>query len=143
MTDLTLQIERIIAAPREALFKAWLDPEMLKRFMLPGENMSVPRASADAREGGRFEIIMKAGDEEMPHRGTYREISPHERIVFTWESAASTEPDSEVTLDFAPEGKGTRITLTHVRFPSEESRNNHQKGWGGILAALDKALAAG
>jgi len=140
MTDLTLQIERTIAAPREALFKAWLDPEMLKRFMLPGENMSVPRAEADPREGGRFEIIMLAGGQEMPHRGTYRQITPHERIVFTWESLHSTEKDSEVTLDFVPEGDGTRVTLTHVRFPSEEIRDNHKGGWTGILAALDAAM---
>lgn len=143
MTDLTLQIERTIAAPREALFKAWLDPEMLKRFMLPGgPDMSVPRASTDPREGGRFEIIMLAGGQELPHCGTYREITPHERIVFTWESHHSTEKDSEVTLDFMPEGDGTRVTLTHVRFPSEESRDNHQKGWGGILAALDGVMEA-
>ena len=141
MTELTMQVERSIAAPREAVFRAWLDPEMLRRFMLPGQDMTVPRADVDAREGGRFEIVMRAGDKDMPHAGTYREISPHERIVFTWESPYSTETDSEVTLEFAPEGDGTRVTLTHVRFPDAEMRDNHKAGWSAIPAALDTALA--
>ncbi len=142
MTDLTLTTERQINAAPAKVFNAWLDPEMLKRFMIPGgEGMTVPKAEADAREGGRFEIIMKAGNEEMPHRGTYKEISPHDRLVFTWESSASTEPDSTVTLTFTPSGAGTLLSLTHVRFPNETSRTNHEKGWGAILAALDSAFA--
>ncbi|WP_323763632.1 SRPBCC domain-containing protein [Marinovum sp.] len=141
MNDLTLTVERTIAAPREALFKAWLDPDMLRRFMRPGENVTVARANADAREGGRFEIIMMAGDQALPHTGTYREISPHDRLVFTWESNHSTEADSEVTVEFTPEGAATRVKLTHVRFPSEDSRDNHKGGWTGILAALETAVA--
>jgi len=141
MTDLTLTTERLINATPEKVFDAWLNPDMLKRFMIPGgDAMTVPRAEADAREGGRFEIIMKMGDEEMPHRGTYKEISPHKRLVFTWESSASTEPDSTVTLTFTPEGSGTHLSLTHVRFPNETSRANHEMGWGAILSALDGVL---
>lgn len=139
-TELSLKTERTIPAPPEKVFNAWLDPEMLKRFMIPGAGMSVPRASAEPREGGAFEIVMKAGDQEMPHTGRYKEIRPHERLVFTWQSAASTEPDSTVTLTFAPAGGGTRVTLEHVRFPSGESRDNHAAGWGAILDALGAAL---
>lgn len=138
MTELTLTVERTIAAPRETLFNAWLDPEMLRRFMLPGEGVTVPVAKTDPVEGGRFEIVMQAGDNPIPHAGTYREISPHDRIVFTWESPYSTD-DSEVTLEFAPDGDGTKVTLTHVRFPSAESRDNHEAGWTRILASLADA----
>ena len=45
MTDLTLTVERTIQAPQQDLFRAWLDPEMLRRFMTPGPGMTVPRAS--------------------------------------------------------------------------------------------------
>lgn len=140
MTDLTLTTERTINAPQDKVFKAWLNPEMLKQFMLPGEGMSVPVAKSDAKVGGRFEIVMQAGDQEIPHAGTYREINPHDRIVFTWESPYSQD-DSEVTLAFQPEGGGTKVTLTHVRFPSEESRDNHLGGWTKILEALESAVA--
>ncbi|MGY3437697.1 MULTISPECIES: SRPBCC family protein [unclassified Marinovum] len=141
MTDLTLEVERTIAASQEALFNAWLDPDMLRQFMRPGESVTVARAATEPKVGGRFEIIMMAGENAMPHTGTYREITPNERIVFTWESAHSTEENSEVTLDFIPEGDATKVRLTHVRFANEDMRNNHKGGWTAILASLDTALA--
>ena len=141
MTDLSLTVERTISAPREAVFKAWLDPEMLRQFMKPGPGMSVPSAKNDPKQGGRFDIVMSTGEQEIPHAGTYKEISPHERIVFTWESPFSSD-DSTVTLDFADAESGTQVKLHHIRFVSEEARDNHNGGWGGILAALDAALAA-
>lgn len=141
MTDLTLTVERTINAPQEAVFNAWLNPDMLSKFMRPGEGMAAPRVSNDPKKGGAFEIVMIAGDNELPHTGVYREISPHDRIVFTWESHASIE-DSTVTLTFAPADKGTHVTLQHDRFISEEVRENHNGGWTRILAELDSAVAA-
>jgi uncharacterized protein YndB with AHSA1/START domain len=139
MTDLTLTVERTINAPPKAVFDAWLNPEMLQRFMMPGPGMTVPRASADAKEGGRFEIIMQSPDGEIPHHGTYQEINPHSRIVFTWESPYSVD-DSTVTLDFAPADGGTHVTLHHIRFADAQTRDNHNGGWTMILTALEAAL---
>lgn len=140
MTDLSLTVERTIAAPQDKVFQAWLDPEMMKKFMLAGPGMSVPSASVDAREGGTFQLVMKMADTEIPHSGTYKEISPHERIVFTWVSPYSAD-GSEVTLTFAPKNGGTHVTLTHVRFVDEESRANHEGGWSRILETLDGVLS--
>ena len=137
--SLSLTCDKLINAPQDAVFNAWLDPAMLARFMMPGPNMTVPHAATDPTEGGRFEIVMKAGDDEIPHAGTYKEIDPHSRIVFTWESPFSID-GSTVTLSFDQEGDGTRVTLNHVRFASEEARNNHEGGWSAILAALGEAL---
>ncbi len=141
MTDLNLTVERTIMAAQADVFNAWLDPDMLRKFMMPTAGMSVPKASNDPKEGGRFEITMLAGGDEIPLAGTYREISPHDRIVFTWESPYSVE-DSTVTLTFAPADRGTHVTLTHVRFKDAEARDNHKGGWSGILATLDATLAA-
>lgn len=141
MTDLNLTVERTIKAPQADVFNAWLNPEMLQKFMMPAAGMSVPRASSDQEEGGRFEIVMLAGENEMPHAGTYREISRHDRIVFTWESPFSVD-DSTVTLVFKPVQEGTHVTLSHVRFSDAEARDNHKGGWIGILEALDATLTA-
>ncbi|GAA6207701.1 hypothetical protein NBRC116601_09940 [Cognatishimia sp. WU-CL00825] len=139
-TDLRLSTDRVINAAPEKVFNAWLDPELLARFMRPGPDMSVPSAKSDAREGGTFEIIMRVGDNDLQHAGTYREISPNNRIVFTWESAFSPA-ESEVTLDLKPQGDGTHITLTHVTFYDEEKRDNHLGGWSRILETLAAELA--
>ncbi len=135
-TELELTVSRHIAAPRETLFDAWLDPRMLARFMTPGENMTVPEAKTDPRVGGRFLILMRAGDQDMPHEGTYREIDRPNRLAFTWESQHSTVEGSTVTIDFEEADGGTNLTLTHVRFENEQMRENHRGGWTAIVDAL-------
>ncbi|MFV2038012.1 MAG: SRPBCC domain-containing protein [Paracoccaceae bacterium] len=140
MTELSLNISRTINATPEVLFNAWLDPEMLARFMAPGPDMTVPHAASDPVVGGRFDIIMKSGDQELPHAGTYKEISPHTRLVFSWESAMSVD-GSIVTLTFKPVDGGTEVNLHHVKFRNEEMRDNHQGGWTAILGKLEAATA--
>jgi uncharacterized protein YndB with AHSA1/START domain len=140
-TELRLQISKVISHPVEKVFDAWLDPKMLAKFMKPGPGMTVPEATSDARVGGRFRIVMRAPEAgDLPHQGTYKKITPHDQIVFTWESPFSQIEDSTVTLDFVAKGAGTLLTLTHVRFDSEESRDNHEGGWTAILAAVEGAL---
>ena len=141
MSELELTTKRHIDAAMSAVFEAWLNQELLARFMLPGEGMSVPRANVDPQVGGRFEIIMMAGDKEIPHGGEYKEIDPHSRIVFTWESPFSID-GSTVTLNLsAASGSGTDVELTHVKFPDEQSRDNHRGGWDHILKTLNDVLS--
>ena len=140
MTDLTLNVSRTINAPSEKLFNAWPDPELLVRFMTPGPSMSVAKATTDPVPGGRFEIIMQAGDRAIPHYGIYKTITPFSQLVFTWQSGFSVD-DSTVTLDFRPVEGGTEVNLHHVKFPHEQSRDNHIGGWVSILAALEETLA--
>jgi uncharacterized protein YndB with AHSA1/START domain/DNA-binding transcriptional ArsR family regulator len=139
-TELKLETSRVIAASPEVLFDAWLDPEMLARFMTPMQGVLVPEAKADARVGGRFLVVMRVDDKDLPHAGTYKTIDRPNELAFTWESPMSPIEDSTVTLKFAPVEGGTKVSLRHVRFPSEESRANHEKGWAAILEALSKAV---
>ncbi|MBF9032048.1 SRPBCC domain-containing protein [Rhodobacterales bacterium HKCCE3408] len=138
--DLTLEVTRRIDAAPEAVFDAWLDPDMLAKFMTPAENMSVPEAKTDPVEGGRFLVLMRAGETDLPHEGTYLTIDRPRRLVFTWESPHSQAENSTVTLTFAPDGNGTLVTLHHVRFVSEGSRDGHKAGWTAILDALAEVL---
>ncbi|MDA8586244.1 SRPBCC domain-containing protein [Rhodobacteraceae bacterium] len=136
-TELSLQTSRVINAPRDRLFDAWLDPKMLATFMTPMPGMPASDVTADARVGGRFLIVMHAGDQDLPHEGTYTTIDRPNRLVFTWESPMSPNDDSTVTIDFEEVSGGTKVTLNHVRFPNEESRDNHKGGWAHILQCLE------
>lgn len=140
MTDeLSLTVSRLIAAPPERVFAAWLDPKMLMRFMTSGEGVSVAHAETDPRVGGRYAIMMKVEDREVPHGGTYLEITPHTRLGFTWESPHAAE-GSTITISFSPQDGGTFVTLTQLRFNSEASRDGHGRGWTNILNALQTTL---
>lgn len=144
MSDLRLTVSRTIAAPAKTIYDAWLKAETLARFMLPAEGVTVTDCTTDPRVGGRFSMIMRVGERDIPHAGTYHELTPHSRIRFGWESPFSAD-GSEVTIDLVPETAGeaaaTRITLTHVRFPNDESRDNHEAGWGRILDVLGQIAA--
>lgn len=136
MTDLTLKLDKTIHAPIEKVFDAWLDPAMLTRFMLPQPGMPQPGVKNDPREGGRFEIVMRHGDELLPHGGSYLVIDRPRQLKFSWQSSHSPD-DSTVTLDFrAIDTDTTAVTLTQVKFLNEEARDDHQGGWRNILDSL-------
>ena len=140
MEELTVDIEKTIKAPIERVFDAWLDPALLTRFMLPASGMENPRVTCDPRVDGRFEILMRVGDNEIPHTGSYLEIDRPNQLAFTWESPESPE-GSVVTLTFSAIGEGqTAVRLRHVKFLDERRRDNHEGGWGNILATLDGVM---
>lgn len=141
MTDLIVNITKTIQAPIERVFDAWLNPETLSQFILPMPGMPQPQTETDPREGGNFTIIMQVGDNKVPHTGKYLEISRPDKLVFTWESPISTD-GSIVTLKFRDIGENkTHVELTHIKFIDEESRGNHEDGWGNILENLNKIMS--
>ena len=140
MTDLTVKVSKTINAPIEKVFDAWLNPKMLSQFILPMPGMPKPQAETDARVGGSFTIIMHVGDDKIPHTGEYLEISRPDKLVFTWLSPSSID-GSTVTLLFSDEGEGkTLVNLIHIKFIDEETRSNHEGGWGNIFESLNDVL---
>ncbi len=139
MTDLSLTCRHTFKASPERVYKAWLDPVTMIKYMTMGPDMIARDAKCDPRVGGKFYFTM-VGEKEHPHTGTYRELTPYSRITFTWEAPWSL-PGSLVDITLTPVGEGTEVVLTHIKFATEESRDGHFKGWTGILARLDAMLA--
>jgi uncharacterized protein YndB with AHSA1/START domain len=141
MTELTVNISKIIHAPIEKVFDAWLNPRMLSKFIIPMPSMPEPEVKNDAREGGSFTIIMHVGDDKLPHTGNYLEINRPNRLVFTWASRYSLD-DSTVTLNFTKiDDNKTNVTLTQVKFIDEKERSGHEEGWGNILDKLNEVMS--
>lgn len=137
--DLTLTATRIIPAPPARVFAAWLDPVLFRRFMTISDDMSVPEGAIEPRVGGRFSFLVRTASGDAPHAGTYLEIVQDRRLSFTWESPYAA-PGSTVTVTFVPVQGGTEVTVTHLKFKSEDSREGHRKGWTAILGNLAKIL---
>ena len=141
MTELTLNISKIIHAPIEKVFDAWLNPIMLSKFMTPMQGMSESDVKNDARQGGSFTIIMHVGDEKLPHTGEYLEINRPNKLVFTWASHHSPD-DSRVTLNFTRiDDHKTEVSLSQVKFIDEEARSDHEGGWSNILDKLNELMS--
>ena len=141
MNDLTLSVNKTINAPIEKVFNAWLDPKMLAQFILPMPGMPQPKVENQPEQGGRFSIVMRVGDNDIPHTGEYLEVIRSSKLVFSWISPFSIE-GSTVTINFSQAGDDkTYVELTHVRFIDEEARSDHEGGWTNILDALNVTLS--
>jgi uncharacterized protein YndB with AHSA1/START domain len=135
----TLIVRRSIAASAEELFDAWLDPASLAVWMRPGDVQHIT-AKIDARVGGRFEIMMHGATDTYPHTGTYQVIDRPRRLVFTWNSRATQQIDSLVTVEFQPTRGATEIVLTHERLPDAVAVAKHTSGWSDILMLIEQVF---
>lgn len=141
MTDLTVNVSKVIKAPIEQVFDAWLNPKLLSQFMMPMPGMPESDVTNDAQEGGDFTITMHAGDDDLPHTGKYLEINRPDKLVFTWESHCSVD-NSVVTLNFTRISENeTNVDLNHVKFVNEQTRSDHEGGWSNILEKLNSAMS--
>jgi uncharacterized protein YndB with AHSA1/START domain len=139
----TLQITRMLDAPRERVFEAWTQPAFLKEWWGVAEDYQTTVVEVDLRAGGRYRLGMKApsGTEHVVG-GTFREVCAPERLVYTWGWEGSTDfPDTVVRVEFRACGPKTEIVLTHELLPSANSCEEHGKGWNGCLDQLVKRLA--
>jgi len=138
---LSLEITRVIKAPRDRVYKAWTDPAQLKEWFGP-ENVQTRSLVAEARVGGRFrwELTNSEG-EEMTVHGEYHELEPNRKIVFSWQWQDDEDweqRDSVVTVELSDCDGGTEVRLAHEQLPSEESRDRHTEGWKSVLDKLEK-----
>jgi uncharacterized protein YndB with AHSA1/START domain len=139
----SLEIRRVINAPRERVYAAWTDPVQLKQWWGP-EEVKTRNFSADARVGGkyRWDLVNREG-EEMSVFGEYHELVPGKRIVFTWQwddDEVWENRTSLVTIEFSDRDGGTEVRLKHEQLPSEESRDRHNEGWSSVLDRLERFL---
>jgi uncharacterized protein YndB with AHSA1/START domain len=136
--DRELMLTRLIDAPREKVYRAWTDPNLLKQWFAPLP-YTTPSAELDVRPGGAALIVMRGPDgRDMPNRCVYLEVVPNQRLVFTdaytkaWEP--SEKPFMTVVLTFDDEGGKTRYTA-RARPWTVADREAHEKmgfhqGWG-------------
>lgn len=135
-----LTLVREFAAPPEAVWRAWTDPEALKHWFGPDAG-AVSLAQTDVRVGGRFHVVFKTLDgEQHDVSGAYREVVPNARLVFTWAWISTPERISQVTLTFRPTRAGTELTLLHEHFFDMAARDGHERGWTGTMEKLARYL---
>jgi uncharacterized protein YndB with AHSA1/START domain len=137
-----LVIHRTFAAPRALVYEVWTRPEHIARWWGPAD-FTVPHYTMDARPGGGFRVCLRAPDgTDHWAEGTYRELAPPARLVFTWAwDRDQPRVETVVTIDLADEGDRTHMTFRHGRFPSRSERDGHNEGWSECFDKLPGYLA--
>jgi|1186.fasta_scaffold221148_1 uncharacterized protein YndB with AHSA1/START domain len=143
--DREIHVERVFDAPRERVFAAYTDPRLVPEWWGPyGTTTIVDRM--DVRPGGDWRFVSRNADgTETAFRGTYREVTPPERIAQTFEWEGLPGHISVETATFEDLGDRTRVITTSV-FDTAEDRDGMlasgmEKGMNETYARLDELLA--
>lgn len=137
-------MERRIAAPIERVFRAWTEPERLSSWFMTGGKNRTQATVSDLRPGGSYEIQIDTGKMSFTVFGEYREVSPPNRLSFTWQwkHEGDEVEISLVTVDLQEDGDATLLTLTHSQLLCQESFDNHSEGWVQALRLLEDYVMA-
>ena len=138
----SLTLTRSYPVAPEKVWRAWTEPEAVKKWWGPVGNDPVSVAELDVRVGGRFRIVFGGpGGRDHEVQGIYREVVPNRKLVFTWTWPNSTpERASLVTIEFKTVGRGTELVFLHEGHYDETVRDNHKKGWSETFAKLERFL---
>jgi uncharacterized protein YndB with AHSA1/START domain len=144
-SDREIHIERIFEAPRDLVFATFIDPDLIPEWWGPrGTTTYVDKM--DVRTGGDWRFLSRDGDGgETGFRGTYREISPPERIVQTFEWEGMPGHVSVETAVFEDLGEQTKVTTTSIFHTTEERDGmlgaGMESGLNETYERLDELLA--
>ena len=104
-----------------------------------GSEQATRTAETDLRVGGHFHVGFKGETgEQHDVSGTYKEVVPNRKLVFSWAWRTTPERESQVTIDIKPDADGSLLTLTHEQFFNETARDDHARGWGFGLDQLER-----
>lgn len=119
--DRDLVVTRVVAAPRRVVFDAWTNPKHVSQWLLGPEGWTMPVCEIDLRPGGAWRYVWrKAGGQELAMSGSYREVQPPERVVWT-ERWGPDWPETINTLVLTEAGGLTTMVLT-ATYPDRAAR---------------------
>ena len=137
-----VMVERTFAAPAEAVFAAWVDPDIAAKWLFRTPEATVVRAETDPVEGGEFIVVEERADERIVHVGEYLTVDPPRRLAFVFSlDQFRTTNEVEVRFEEAA-GSGTRLTLTHkldIQWAAFSERT--AKGWALMLDKMEQVLS--
>jgi uncharacterized protein YndB with AHSA1/START domain len=144
-TEREIRTERVFDAPRDLVFATYTDPELIPEWWGSGAGTTVVD-QMDVRPGGAWRYVITNPDGSgTAFRGTFREVSPPERIVQTFEWEGMPGHISVETATFEDLGDRTRVTTTSLFHTTDERdgmlASGMETGLSETHARLDELLA--
>jgi uncharacterized protein YndB with AHSA1/START domain len=135
----SLLLTRFYPVPPEAVWRAWTTPDALRVWFGQAES-PVWAAEMDVRAGGSYRLVLReSGGLRYTVHGTYREVTPPRRLVFTWEQRGSPfEGESLITLELCALRGGTELSF--ALDPVFDPRS--PDAWRGDFKRLGRLLQA-
>lgn len=138
---LDLVLEREVDVPLELVWRVWTTPEHLRHWFVP-KPWTITACEIDLRPGGTFATTMRSPEgQEFPNLGTYLEVTPLERLIFTDTLLPGYRPSANpfftAVLELEKSAAGTKYRAIAIH-GNEEARKSHEEmgfhdGWGTVV----------
>ncbi|MEY2933767.1 MAG: hypothetical protein RL033_4516 [Pseudomonadota bacterium] len=137
-----LLVTRSVNGPARLVFEAWTKPELFQRWWVPKSfGLTLLSCELDVRVGGKYRLVFSHNGSQMAFFGTYTEVIPRSRIVWTNEES----PDGPTTTANFEEKAGKTLVVVRDLYPSKEALDaamaSGSTGWNGeTFEQLDELL---
>lgn len=141
--NLSLEIKRLIKAPRERVFDAFTIPDQIIKWIGPEDHDAIS-ADVDLRVGGKYSFRFRVETHgELEAHGVFREIVRPSRLAYTWnwDDPRLDIGETLITIDFVEVNGATELRFRHEGLPTIEDRDGHNKGWNLCLDKLEKLFS--
>jgi uncharacterized protein YndB with AHSA1/START domain len=145
-TPRPLEVQVIRRYPHllERVYRAWTQPDHLRQWFRPYDNVTLDIVEYDLREGGRYAFHFTWPESKFLLRGRFLTVQPEQCLIFTW---VPEPPDVDagketlVSVFFRAVSPGqTEVEVRHTLFPDEGMRGRHEGCWNSTLDQLLKRL---
>lgn len=140
MPDSYIEIDRIFHSPINTVWSAWTEAACISQWFGSDPNGLVLQAAVDVRIGGSFEVTFRdSSGLEHTCFGVYTEVSPFNKLQFTWAWRSEPGVESRVSVTLRNEGDGTQMHFVHAGVGTA-SAHNYEEGWRSTFNKLDRIL---
>lgn len=140
-SDVEVVVTRTVSAPARLVWEAWTKAELFQKWWVPKSfGIALLSCEMDVREGGQYRLVFPYEDTTMEFFGTYLEVNPHSRLVWTNDEGDEGQTITTVTFE---ESDGKTQIVVHDLYPSADAANNGASGAiPEVLAQLEELLSS-
>ncbi len=135
-SDRELVVTRTVNAPARLVFKAWTTADLFRTWWVPRSyGLDLLSCDMDVRVGGEYRLVFRHEESTMAFFGTYLEVTPHSRLVWTNEEGDSGKTITTVTFE---EQAGSTLVVLRDLYPSKEALDASSGSTGAMPEAFDQ-----
>jgi uncharacterized protein YndB with AHSA1/START domain len=140
-SDREMVVTRTVNAPAHLVYEAWTKADLFKRWWVPKSyGLSLHSCELDVRVGGQYRLAFLHEGSKMEFFGTYTEVTPNSRLVWTNDEGDAGQTITTVTFE---ELDGSTIVVVHDLYPCAEAVDTGSTGaMPEVLDQLDELLAS-
>jgi uncharacterized protein YndB with AHSA1/START domain len=146
MSTFDIRIQRVVDIPPEVAFRHWVDADARRSWYAPDEDSTVSESYTDLRVSGSYSVSVVGQSGELRYReeGVFEVVDPPHRLVYEqiMHLADGSAVQTRVTVTFDEHEGKTLLTLLDEGYPTEEQRDEFERGWPDFLDAYERTVRA-